>query len=1333
MKAQFFIISSVIIIYVIVLTFQYMTGFSDIRLSGVEEHQELSYISNVKNSFIQTLSTSNISNNGDMNKIVKDIDFTKNFFKQELLKKGIDFDSKFILFSNGFETGDFSQWTGVGYGTPQIVNDTVKDGSYSLYSNGINYVYEKLPVVNGVYTRVYVNFKKLPSNDERPCFIGFYNDTSELLVFCLWNDQGNYRLRVYFDDPVWNWVNSSPISIGEGEWHYFEMYWYENGTNSTIKAWYDGNIEINQTIDSKGCGKSISNYGFGAVSKKGGIGGPGEPPDLYIDCAAISSDYVGDKCYPDEQNYFDFIMKTNGLYTETEFPYQECSDGTLYGSCSATKPLYCSSGTLISSCSQCGCPLGQACQLDGTCTFAIVPSLQIQFVNPTDNDGAAVGRNWSYVNVSITDASSTSSFIDWNRSLVGYWSMDWYNSNGVYDNSTNGIFCNFSGGMSASDITTGVYGNGINGNTMKSLNCGNSSMLNSPRTAITLETWVKLNTLNQAYGWPRVIEKGHWSGTDLTNYYIIFVNSTDQFQFGFSNDNDGGDWITTTKTNWVAGNWYHLAITYDKNAGSNNLKFYVNGVVDATATYTDFINNYTYPLMILLNEPGSNLGINGSVDEVRVLNRALSPEEINASYNSGINRLYHNFTNLANGVYQYYAYAIDTAGNAKKTETRSITLSPFNDVLWSKFNEGLGTTAFDSSSYHNDGTYYGETFNDGTFYGETFNDGTLGNGTAGTQPTRLSGSSCMYGNCLGFDGTSSVIADVVNATDIPSGSLTVMAWIYPKQILGDERAIVSKWSNAAGDEWILRLTNADPSNLDFYIVNSSYGSEEVVSSSAGITNNTWQHVAITYDRPNKQVTFYVNGTQKGPVKTFPYNGQMVDSSRIIRIGAQGGGTLDPFNGTIDEVRIWNRTLSQAEIQAEMNSSMPVSRPIASYRFEEPASATYVNDTHTRVNGTYGSALSFDGVSDYVKVPLSSDVDFGDQDFSIGFWMKGGYQAKIGYLFSKNFIPAEYDSWYGCGLVGLSDLNAIGRIRCWLNQSNTHLELETDNNIYNDTAWHYITLVRNTTSNRILIYGDDVLHANTSDYLGSISNMTVAPQNNLFIGARSELGTGSNARYFNGTIDEFRIWNKSLNQTEINAERQSSLPISRTNAAWSFEEPASATYVNDTHIWVNGTYGSALSFDGANDYIDYGNKEIFNVQAITITAWVKIFKHGWNGILQKENYLYNGYWFGTSSDSHPYLYLWSGGTIRSQYGGVDITDGLWHFVAVTYDGYKVNYYLDSSSINYTYDYGSYLPIGASTNSLLVSEQQNTLGGIIDEVRIWSRALSPTEIQAEMYKG
>jgi len=44
-----------------------------------------------------------------------------------------------------------------------------------------------------------------------------------------------------------------------------------------------------------------------------------------------------------------------------------CSDGTPYGACSATAPLYCDNGVLVSNCAVCGCPLGYECRPDGGC------------------------------------------------------------------------------------------------------------------------------------------------------------------------------------------------------------------------------------------------------------------------------------------------------------------------------------------------------------------------------------------------------------------------------------------------------------------------------------------------------------------------------------------------------------------------------------------------------------------------------------------------------------------------------------------------------------------------------------------------------------------------------------------------------------------------------------------------------------------------------------------------------------------------------------------------------------------------------------------------------
>jgi hypothetical protein len=294
-------------VYVIILTFQYLTGFSDIRFADAGELQDVSYISRIKEAFIQNFNASNSSSNGDFNKVAKDMNFTKNFFRQELLRNGINFDSKFLMFSNGFETGDFSKWTSV-YGSPEIA-DVEYDGSRGMYCNNIEYVNKTLPGLNEAYVRAYVNFRTLPLN-ARNYFIGLYEGSNRILILALNESNGNFKLRVNAN-PTGQDFYSPNIDVHGNEWHYFELYWYENSTNSKIKVWYDGVLRMENTTDSQGQGKSIDGYMFGGVS--------GDNPDMYIDCAAVSPDYIGNACYPEEQYYFVFNLITNKLRTVTGF------------------------------------------------------------------------------------------------------------------------------------------------------------------------------------------------------------------------------------------------------------------------------------------------------------------------------------------------------------------------------------------------------------------------------------------------------------------------------------------------------------------------------------------------------------------------------------------------------------------------------------------------------------------------------------------------------------------------------------------------------------------------------------------------------------------------------------------------------------------------------------------------------------------------------------------------------------------------------------------------------------------------------------------------------
>jgi hypothetical protein len=1448
-------------IYVIVLTFQYLTGFSDIRLSGVEEHQELSYIKNIKNSFIQTLNTSNISNNGDMNKMVKDIDFTKNFFKQELLKKGIDFDSKFIIFSNGFETGDLSKWDGIGCTgvdfCPNVVNYAY-DGSFSLYCDNVEYVYKKLSGMNEVYARVYVNFKTLPLNPYMHYFIDFYDDGNQILGLGLWNDNNVYKLRAYSTSINKNW--NSTISIGENEWHYFELYWYENGTNSKIKAWYDGDLKIDQADNSDGKGKSIDEYRFGAVD----IGGGSTTPDLFVDCAAISSDYVGDKCFPDEQNYFDFTLKTNGMHTETEFPYQEkivpnpvWFNNFVNNTVAGQPTLFSLNWTdvvdlsgYIFSFDNCtgsftndawvpmtglnnwssvikaispivGCTIRWQVYANDTSgkwntsyIFSLTTTgtpLLIQFVSPTDNNGATVSRNWSYVNVSITDALNTSSFIDWNRNLVGYWSMDSYNSSGVFDNSTWNNFGTFNG-VTSSNITTGKYGYGLNFNGVQwgnnYINAGNPSCLNLSSTG-TLEAWIYHKIYGSA-NYDVFIGKDDWPSD--RNGYNFMIKSDYKL---------GGQIANATNENYISGNtviqnytWYHVAFVWN----STHMILYVNGKVDNTAPQTLIPKSDVYDLWIGGSPSWGASFFNGTIDEVKIWNRALSPEEINASYNSGLYNLYHNFTNLTNGTYQYYAYAIDTAGNNNKTETRTLTVNTqapqqapqyFNNFV---NNTIAGKSTLFSLNWTDDvglSGYIFRTNNTGTWQNDTWKDFENQTGNAiffdsfesedfskwdSVENVSVTSAKSHHGAYSAYidptiDSRSRMFHTFANGYNVlyyrtywQTDTLTTGSNAHQIMALWD-----SYWGNLVmGLNLQYVYDNGNYWRLVAYWYNQSGIPVSAYSSYITISANQWHSFEIKYTNDSSSSTaiqvWYdgvnvINGTNSYGVRldtamvgtsytdqpnAHNWADQVVVSTSYIGPDTGWSNVTKTLNSTVgipigwcvyanDTSNNWNSTSCNNPFSFTTSGS--TTDNVLNIHFNE-ANGTVVHDSSSYHNdgtfygetfndgtsysgssptdlhtssGKYGKALSFDGSDDYVSIPDSSSLDV--INFTAAFWVK--WKGSTNYwnrILNKKLNWNDPDGW-DINLVEPGTMTGGIEIE-GSGSSSTTIKCVDDWRTTDLNVWHHIAVIINGST--AYLYCD-------GSYKGSGAIPSIVANNRpLYIG-RIETETD----WFNGTIDEVRIWNRSLSQAEINAEMQSSLPVVRPVAVWSFEEPSNARYVNDTHIWVKGNMSSALSFDGLDDLVNVSDSNSLDVSNITIAAW--IYPYNWDGIeggdygriVDKSGaYLFFLAKDGTFNRLSFYYWNSSGFSNQSWSNTNSIQLNKWQHVAVTYNGTHSTFYVNGIFNSTTYHPLALGPIRATTNGLYVGnndDDDREFNGIIDELRIWNKSLSQAEIQTEMSKG
>ncbi|MCX6746680.1 MAG: BspA family leucine-rich repeat surface protein [Candidatus Pacearchaeota archaeon] len=309
----------------------------------------------------------------------------------------------------------------------------------------------------------------------------------------------------------------------------------------------------------------------------------------------------------------------------------------------------------------------------------------INFTDPTPANGSSQTATSVYVNVSTSDAGNHSAFIDWNRSLVGWWNFEGVNSSGtVFDNSTyehNGNLINHA----TNTTVTGKRGHALQFDGINDyIDYGDSSIFNwGLGNDWTYEFWTKV-TSSENSG----IFISQRSSSNENNVLDIFlgyggVAGIGNGEVGFiMRDNNGGD-LTQLDSNTVIndGAWHHIALV--RNTGDDQYYLYIDGVKKVNGTdastagiITDFnMIGVEYRWVVDAYSTNDNRYINGSIDEVMIFSRALSPEEINASYNAGTYKLYKNFTELPTGNYNYTAYAIDEAGNTNKTEQRTVTIN----------------------------------------------------------------------------------------------------------------------------------------------------------------------------------------------------------------------------------------------------------------------------------------------------------------------------------------------------------------------------------------------------------------------------------------------------------------------------------------------------------------------------------------------------------------------------------------------------------------------------------------------------------------------------------
>ncbi|MHC4259693.1 MAG: LamG domain-containing protein, partial [Planctomycetota bacterium] len=494
--------------------------------------------------------------------------------------------------------------------------------------------------------------------------------------------------------------------------------------------------------------------------------------------------------------------------------------------------------------------------------------------------------------------------------LIAHWKLDEGDGNTAYDSAGENDG-NLYGDTSWVMGRGGSYALEFDGD-RDYVDCGDMNQGGSTEYSIT--GWIKVD-LNLYKD--REFLFGIQDSTETWRYTFACAMYEDQvdanFLQCFAIEGGGGpDWLWQTavpKSNIPDNEWFHLAASWKSSTDSNDLKVYINGEIPGNVSYlNDTSGSLRYGGMFSIggDEGAPERDLRGSIDDVRVYDRALSAEEVGEIYLEGAGPIAH----------------------------------------W-KLDEGAGITAHDSVG-DNNGVVYGAQWTDGIIDG-----------------------------ALDFNGVGDYV-DLGNDSNLkPALPITLCAWIRLSSSGADQHIIaIDNQTSAYYGVW---LYVSDENDL--VISYGDGGSPDQVNrrSKVGTTaldTDTWYHVAAVITGAT-DMGLYVNAVDDGGIYAGT-GGNLVYSSASSLIGIRHDLAL-PFDGKIDDVRIYDRALSAEEVG---EIYLEGSGPIAHWKLDEGDGNTAYDSVGDNNGVVYGAqwtdgiidgALDFNGMSDYVDLGNDSNL------------------------------------------------------------------------------------------------------------------------------------------------------------------------------------------------------------------------------------------------------------------------------------------------------------------------------------------------------------------------
>jgi len=640
-----------------------------------------------------------------------------------------------------------------------------------------------------------------------------------------------------------------------------------------------------------------------------------------------------------------------------------------------------------------------------------------------------------------------------------------------------------------------------------SVNMGTPSVLNN-LAAFSASAWINFDTVT---GDKRIV--GKCTGVANCVGWRFFVNgSNNRLFFGVDYDVTNLDRVSISNT-VLPNEWYHVVVTWDGSATAANAHIYVNG---SEVSYTSTVNgdtsradDSTTDFVIGAAANGTADNFSGEIDDVRIYNRVLSPDEIKRLYKIG---------------------ATLKLGVAPQNLNRGLA------GLFSFDGNGIaGLIAYDSSGNNNSGTLTGG-------------------------PVKAIG---KIGQALNFDGVDDYVEvpdGSTNSLDV-TGALTASVWFkMNNNPVNQSEGLINKFRSQTGflNERAYAIIVNTTGTINATI--SSDGTNVPDSTSASATgavdraDGGW-HLATMVFIPSTSLTLYVDGAQEAQdVVSVPAS--IFNSPAPFWIGLTFNSTDTEryANALIDEARIYSRALTPDEIKRLYKIGATLKTGVApqnlnsglvgswSFDGKDMANLTAYDRSGSNNNGTLtngparvigkiGQALNFDGVNDYVDAGTNASLDDA-------FASSGGGGTISAWIYPRTigeFGGAAYGIIVAKGVPGawFWSMNSSNNLRfletCTDLGGGAVNRWQTPTNSITLNAWQHVALVysNSSVSNQPSIYINGVKVSATQDLFADDNPCESDAPFNLTI------GNDANGIYtFDGPVDEVRVYNRVLSADEI---------------------------------------------------------------------------------------------------------------------------------------------------------------------------------------------------------